>query len=50
MNEQWKNVVISKISAAVYVAPYTGKYIRKNRTFHGLVLNDTKCCKRLCIR
>jgi AraC-like DNA-binding protein len=41
MNEQWKNVVISKISAAVYVAPYTGKYIRKNRTFHGLVLNDT---------
>ena len=41
MNEQWKSIVITEISVAVYVAPNTGKHIHKNRPFHGLVLNDT---------
>ena len=40
MNELWKNTIITKISAAVYVAPNTGKCTHKNRTFHGFVLND----------
>ncbi len=40
MNKLWESVVISKISAAVYVAPSTGKAAHKNRVFHGLVLND----------
>lgn len=45
MNEQWKNVIITKICAAVYVAPNTGKHIHKNRPFHGLVLNDDNSVK-----
>ncbi len=41
MNDSWKNIVITEISLAVYVAPHTGKTEHKNRSFHGLVLNDT---------
>ena len=45
MNEQWKNIIITKISVAVYVAPNTGKNIHKNRQYHGLVLNDADSVK-----
>ncbi len=45
MNEQWKNVIIKGISAAVYVAPNTGKHIHQNRPHHGLVLNDSSSVK-----
>ena len=45
MNEQWKNIIITKISVAVYVAPDSGKHIHKNRPFHGLVLNDQSSVK-----
>jgi AraC-like DNA-binding protein len=43
MNENWSNVIISKISVAVYVAPVAsdeGKHLHKNRPYHGFVLND----------
>ena len=29
MNEQWKNIIITGIGIAVYVAPNTGKHIHK---------------------
>jgi len=45
MNEQWKNIIITKISVAVYVAPNTGKHIHKDRPYHGLVLNDSDSAK-----
>ncbi len=45
MNEQWKNIIITKISVAVYVAPNTGKHIHKDRLYHGLVLNDSDSVK-----
>ena len=45
MNEQWKNIIITKISVAVYVAPNTGKHIHKERPYHGLVLNDSDSVK-----
>ena len=45
MNEQWKNIIITKISVAVYVAPNTGKHIHKDRPYHGLVLNDSDSVK-----
>jgi len=41
MNNLWKNIIITQISVAVYVAPNAGKHIHKNRPLHGLVLNDT---------
>ena len=45
MNEQWKNIIITKISVAVYVAPNFGNAIHKNRPYHGLVLNDADSVK-----
>lgn len=45
MNEQWKNIIVTEISIAVYVAPNTGKHIHKNRPYHGLVLNDSTSVK-----
>ena len=45
MNEQWKNIIITDISVAIYVAPNNGKHIHKNRPFHGLVLNDASSVK-----
>ncbi len=45
MNEQWKTIIITGISVAVYVAPNTGKHIHKNRPYHGLVLNDSSSVK-----
>ena len=45
MNEQWKNIIITGIGIAVYVAPNTGKHIHKNRPYHGLVLNDSTSVK-----
>ena len=40
MKAEWKSAVITKIGAAVYVAPNTGRHIHKNRPYHGFVLND----------
>ena len=48
MKELWKNVIITKIDVAVYVAPNTGKHIHKNRPFHGFVLNDGDCARDYC--
>lgn len=45
MNDSWKDIVITKISVAVYVAPNTGNSVHKNRPFHGLVLNDNNSVK-----
>jgi len=45
MNNNWKDLVITKISVAVYVAPNTGNSVHKNRHFHGLVLNDNNSVK-----
>ena len=45
MKDAWKDVIITKISLAVYVAPNTGKHIHKNRPHHGFVLNDTEGAK-----
>ena len=45
MNECWNDAVVTKISAAVYVAPDTGKHVHKNRPYHGLVLNDADSVK-----
>lgn len=44
-NKQWNSAVITKISAAVYVAPNTGRHIHKRRPYHGLVLNDATSIK-----
>ena len=40
MNEAWKDVVITEVGMAVYVAPNTGKNAHRDRPLHGLVLND----------
>ena len=40
MKTEWKSAVITKIGAAVYVAPNRGRHIHKNRPYHGFVLND----------
>jgi len=45
VNESWKNIIITGISAAVYVAPNTGKHIHKDRPCHGMVLNDADSVK-----
>ena len=43
MKKEWRNLVITKISAAVYVPPNSGKSIHKKRAFHGFVLNGNGC-------
>jgi len=48
MNECWKNVVITEIAVAVYVAPGLGKHIHQDRQYHGLVLNDSNSVKDYC--
>ena len=45
MTSLWKEVLISKIYMAVYVAKNHGKHIHKNRDFHGFVLNDADCVR-----
>lgn len=45
MNNHWKDIVITKISVALYVAPDTGRHIHKKRPYHGLVLNDPNSVK-----
>ena len=45
MNEQWKNIIITDISHAIYVPPDSGKHIHNNRPYHGLVLNDASSVK-----
>ena len=48
MKEEWKNIVISGIGIAVYVAPNAGKAVHKERPLHGLVLNDESCIRDYC--
>ena len=48
MNEHWKDLTVSAIGAAVYVAPNTGKHAHKNRPFHGFVLNDAEVLRDYC--
>ena len=48
MNKLWESAVITEISVAVYVAPNTGRYIHKNRPFHGFVLNDADVIRDYC--
>ena len=45
MNEQWKNIIITDISLAIYVPPNSGKHIHNNRPYHGLVLNYASSVK-----
>ena len=45
MNEQWKNIIITDFSLAIYVPPNSGKHIHNNRPYHGLVLNDASSVK-----
>ena len=48
MNGSWGKVIITKISAAVYVAPKSGRHIHKKRPFHGFVLNDPYVVRNYC--
>ena len=48
MNELWESTIITEISAAVYVAPNTGRHIHKDRPFHGFVLNDSAVVRDYC--
>ncbi len=48
MNEQWKNVTVTGIGAAVYVAPNAGKHLHKDRPYHGFVLNDADGIRDYC--
>ena len=45
MKNEWNDIVVTKISVAVYVAPKSGKAIHKKRPFHGFVLNDANGVK-----
>lgn len=40
MFEFWKDVVVSKISVALYVLPLGGRISHVDRPFHGFVIND----------
>ena len=48
MKTSWGDTVITKIGAAVHVAPNTGKHMHKARAFHGFVLNDAGSVKDYC--
>ena len=48
VNELWESAIITEISAAVYVAPNTGRHIHKDRPFHGFVLNDSEVVRDYC--
>ena len=48
MNAQWKQLVITGIRFAVYVAPGTGSSIHTNRQWHGFVLNEPGCMRDYC--
>lgn len=39
MNPQWEQVVIHRITLAIYVQPHNAKRLHSNRPFHGFVLN-----------
>lgn len=45
MTQEWNNVLIEKISLALYVTPALGKLVHNNRPFHGFVLNDSTSVK-----
>lgn len=47
MLKQWDNAVVTDINLAMFVAPGTGAPIHNNRAFHGFVLNDNPCEKRI---
>ena len=48
MNEHWKEIVITNVRLAVYVASDSGRSTHKDRAFHGFVLNDTVGEKNYC--
>ncbi len=48
MKKDWADIVITGIYFAVYVPPYTGRHIHKDRPSHGLVLNDENSVKEYC--
>lgn len=48
MKEEWKDLLITRVSLAVYVAPHTGKHVHEDRPFHGFVLNDDNGVKDYC--
>ena len=48
MNEQWKNIVVSKIALVVRVVSGTGRSLHTDRAYHGLVLNDENAIKDYC--
>ena len=48
MNEKWENVTVTEIALAIYVPKKSGRDLHKNRSFHGLVLNDEDAVKDYC--
>lgn len=48
MTDAWKNVAITKINYALYVAPSTGRIVHKDRPYHGFVLNEGEGIKEYC--
>lgn len=48
MNDSWKNLTVSEITMAVYVAPNTGRHVHKNRHCHGLVMSDGEAVFEYC--
>lgn len=45
MNKQWEQVVINRITLAIYVLPQKAKRVHTNRPFHGFVLNSSENTK-----
>ncbi|MBQ2772936.1 MAG: helix-turn-helix transcriptional regulator [Clostridia bacterium] len=48
MNEKWEKVTITEIALALHVPEKGGKAVHKNRSFHGLVLNEEGGIKDYC--
>lgn len=40
MKDAWREVAVTKIHFALYVAPSMGSIVHKDRAYHGFVLND----------
>ena len=48
VKKEWRDVVVTKIGIAVYVASGVGKSVHNNRPLHGLVLNEENAVKEYC--
>ena len=48
MIEKWRDLMVTKISIAVYVGPNAGNHEHTDRPFHGFVINDETSDKEYC--